>query len=213
MAMDKPIWRRRLFDNVASKGPKGDRGDQGADGERGDPGIQGKTGPQGDQGPQGIAGADSTVPGPQGEQGIAGPKGDKGDTGATGPVGPQGPIGLTGPAGTSGNSGSKGDKGDKGDPGISGVANVNLSVGFGSAALNALILGGTQNITVPLDVTMPNNTYTVKCRAEAGTNLLSMLTFTVLSRSTTSVSIRAQAVGLASIAGVLRVNAYSVTVS
>lgn len=204
MAMDKPIWRRRYFDSLAVKGPKGDRGEVGPQGNSGPVGKDGPPGPSGEpgiQGPKGDQGIAGEV-GPQGLTGPAGPKGDKGDTGSEG---------LTGPAGPQGIQGVKGDTGAQGLPGK--ITSVALTVGYGSASVNALILGGSQNITVPLDTTMPNNTYTVKCRAEAGTNLLSMLTFTVLSRSPNSVNIRVAASGLASVAAVLRVNTYSIVAS
>jgi hypothetical protein len=162
-------------------------------------------GPKGDKGEPGPEGKQ----GIQGEQGIQGPQGEIGETGS---IGPQGIVGSTGPQGPKGDKGDAGATGATGPQGPSGISSATLTIGFGSASLNALVLGGTQNITVPLDVTMPNNTYTVKTRAEAGTNLLAMLTFTVLSRSTTSVSIKAQAVGLASVAAVLRVNAYSLVI-
>ncbi len=199
MSMDNPVWRRRFFDRYNNKGPKGDKGEPGPEGKQG---IQGE---QGIEGPQGEIGETGSI-GPQGIVGSTGPQGPKGDKGEPGVAGAQGIQGIQGPKGDTGATGATGPQGP------SGISSATLTIGFGSASLNALVLGGTQNITVPLDVTMPNNTYIVKTRAEAGTNLLSMLTFTVLSRSTTSVSIRAQAVGLASVAAVLRVNAYSLVI-
>lgn len=100
---------------------------------------------------------------------------------------------------------------------VSGLAGtkptVTLSVGYGTASLNALVLGGTQTVTVTLDQTMPTSAYTVKCRATAGVTVLSMLTFTVLARTTTTVQIRAAATGVASVAAVLHVNAYQTVVT
>lgn len=100
---------------------------------------------------------------------------------------------------------------------VSGIAGtkptVTLSVGYGTASLNALVLGGTQTVTVTLDQAMPTSAYTVKCRASAGVTVLSMLTFAVLARTTTTVQIRAAATGVASVAAVLHVNAYQTVVT
>lgn len=210
MAMDKPIWRRRYFDSLAAKGPKGDRGDSGTQGDTGPQGKAGDTGSEGPTGPAGSKGNTGDI-GPTGSQGIQGSQGVKGDTGVAGPQGVKGDTGATGPQGI---QGVKGDTGLTGAIGpAAALSTVTQTIGFGNATINALILGGTQNITVPLDATMPNTSYIVKCRAVAGTNLLSQLTFTVLTRATNSVSIRVTATGLASVAAMLEVNAHSIVVS
>jgi hypothetical protein len=199
MAMDKPIWRRRLFDNIATKGPRGDRGDKGADGEKGDPGTQGKTGTEGPMGPQGPVGEASTVPGAKGDTGAQGPKGD---TGAASIV-----PGLKGDTGNTGAQGIQGVKGDTGSQGPAGAsATVQEEVGIYN--IPALLLGGNTTVVVPLSGSFVDTNYQVKIRTFAGVNLLSMLSFQVMTKTVNSVTIKITASGLASAAGIMMVDCY-----
>lgn len=207
----------------------------GAAGAQGDPGPPGPAGPQGEPGPAGQNGVPGAAGAP-GSAGDTGPAGARGDTGPVGPVGAKGDTGATGPQGPTGAPGAPADMTrvsaletastaltgrvtalETRIAAVSGIATtkptVTLTVGFGSGSLGALLLGGTQTVTITLDHTMPTSTYTVKTRAINGVTLLSMLTFTVLARTTTTVQIRAQAVGVASLAALMLVDAYQTTVT
>lgn len=200
MSMDNPIWRRRFFDRMVNRGPKGDRGEPGITGPKGDSGNVGSQGPAGPQGEQGIKGD-------RGDQGIPGPKGDKGDTGLQGIQGIKGDTGSQGPKGDTGTQGIQGIQGVKGDTGATGPAGT-IQEEVGIASVPALLLGGSTNIVVPLSNAFPNTTYQVRVRFFSGVNLLSMLSWSEVSRTTSSVTIKVQANGLASVAAIMLVDCY-----
>lgn len=181
-------------------GPQGTKGDQGLIGPKGDTGSDGIQGPKGDTGSQGVKG-DSGI------QGIAGIKGNAGDQGIPGIKGDTGSQGIQG---IKGDTGLQGVKGDTGAQGIKGDTGSSATVQYenGIAALPALILGGSTNIIVPLSGSFPNTTYTYKVRAMSGVSLLTMLTFTEVSRTVNSITVKAQSTGLASVAGLLLIDAY-----
>ena len=222
---------------VGSKGAQGDpgqAGEQGTKGDKGDTGAKGSDGVKGDPGDSGLSAFDiakmngfvgnesewmNSLVGPKGDTGLKGDKGDKGDTGPQGIQGTKGNTGSQGPKGDQGNIGPQGEigpKGDTGSPGIQGPkgdtgnagSNANIQYENGIAALPALLLGGSTNIVVTLSGSFPNTTYVYKLRAMAGVNLLSMLSFTEISKTNNSITIKVQANGLASLAGLLLVDAY-----
>lgn len=89
-----------------------------------------------------------------------------------------------------------------------------LTVGVGAANIGVLLLGGSANVVVPLDVTMPDTSYAVKWRAVAGAQVLSMLTLNgTITKTTTQVTIPVKATGVASVAGVMLVEAYRLSSS
>lgn len=148
-------------------------------------------GPAGPSGPQGLRG-------PSGVDGIQGPAGAKGATGTTGTTGAAGAAGVAGPTGAAGAQGAQGATGPTGAAGPSGT--VNLAIG--SRPVSLLALNGSTNVVVPLSHTMPDTTYRVEMAHSAVVSLASgMLTETA--RTTTSVTIKVTAVGIALAAGTL----------
>jgi hypothetical protein len=157
-------------------------------------------GPQGATGPAGPTGATGDV-GPTGQQGPTGATGlagSKGDTGAAGPTGATGTQGVKGTTGTAGASGVAGPTGSTGTTGATGTANLTI----GAAPVGLLALGGSTTVTVPLSRTMPSATYDVDF-AHSAVVSLSNVTFTNVVKTTTSVTVRVTATGLALAAGTL----------
>lgn len=149
------------------------------------PGPVGATGATGDAGPQGLRG-------PSGVDGVQGPPGAKGATGTTGAAGAAGVVGPTGAAG------AQGATGPTGATGPSGTANLAI----GSRPVSLLALGGNTTVVVPLSHTMPDLTYRVEMAHSAVVSLASgMLTETA--RTTSNVTIKVTAVGVALAAGTL----------
>lgn len=231
------VWRRIQKMNASgignkgvqgekgSTGPQGDKGDQGEPGQDGAAGVKGDPGKTGSSAfdiakSQGFVGNEAewmnSLIGPKGDSGEPGPKGDTGPKGAQGEQGIQGVTGPKGDKGSQGDSGPQGPKGDqglKGDTGIQGVKGdagsaANVQYENGIAALPALLLGGSTNIVVPLSGSFPNTSYTYKTRAMSGTSILTMLVITEVSRTVNSVTVKVQANGLASLAGLLLIDAY-----
>lgn len=147
-------------------------------------------GPQGDPGPQGPAGLPGAhgATGPAGPVGPSGSAGQKGDTGAAGPAGTTGATGSTGPAGPTGPAGT-----------------ANLAIGARPVGL--LALGGSTTVTLQLRRTMPNTGYEVDF-AHSAVVALSDVTYSNVVKTTTSVTVKVTATGLALAAGTLIVLAW-----
>jgi hypothetical protein len=78
----------------------------------------------------------------------------------------------------------------------------------GIVALPALALGASTTLNVTLSGSFPDNNYQVKFRAISGTSALTMLQITSFTKTTNSVSVTIKANGLASLAGLLLVDAH-----
>lgn len=85
---------------------------------------------------------------------------------------------------------------------------TNLQFEMGMAAIPSLLLNSSTTLAVPLSGTFPDTNYVVKSLAIAGTAVLSTLQVTSVTKSVSSLSITVKANGLATVAGVLIVNAY-----
>ncbi len=81
----------------------------------------------------------------------------------------------------------------------------------GIIALPALALGGSTTVTVNLSGSFPDNTYQIKFRALSGTSVLAMIQIVSFTKNTNSVNVTVKANGLASLAGLLLVDAYKLT--
>lgn len=134
----------------------------------------GPVGPAGAQGLRGLSGVD----GVQGAAGVAGPQGPAGPAGAASVV--PGPAGATGPAGPSGTA--------------------NLAIG--ARPIPLLALGGNTSVVVPLSRTLPSTTYRVALAHSAVVDLTKVV-LEVTTKTTTSVTVKVTATGLALAAGTL----------
>lgn len=81
----------------------------------------------------------------------------------------------------------------------------------GAVALPSLLLNGSTSVVVPLSGSFPTTTYQVRRRAVAGVTVLSTLTFSETSRTVSSITYTVTASGLATAAGLLLVDAYSLS--
>jgi hypothetical protein len=105
-----------------------------------------------------------------------------------------------------------------GDAGVRAALNIQQEVG--AAAIGIILLGGSSTVNVTLTGAFPDTNYNVKVRAVAGTSVLSMLRVTnvvktagILANPATgqtmvpaTVAVTLQAVGVASLAGVVLVD-------
>jgi hypothetical protein len=78
-----------------------------------------------------------------------------------------------------------------------------------AASIPALVLGGTASVTATFKNSFPNLSYVPKWRAFAGVTVLGTLTATETARTVNSITYTIAAPGLATAAGVLLVDAYS----
>lgn len=92
------------------------------------------------------------------------------------------------------------------------VTSVTLQEETGSIAIPALLLGGSTSVTITMSGSFADLTWIPKRRAIAGASVLSTLTFTETARTVNSITYTVTA-GVASIAGVLLVDGYKLTVA
>jgi hypothetical protein len=92
------------------------------------------------------------------------------------------------------------------------ITSVTLQEETGSIALPALLLGGSTSVTVAMSGSFPDLTWIPKRRAIAGASVLSTLTFAETARTVNSITYTVTA-GVASLAGVLLVDGYKLTVA
>lgn len=76
------------------------------------------------------------------------------------------------------------------------------NLAIGARPITALVLNGNTTITIPLSRTMPNDQYQVAF-AHSAVAALSSVTFTNVVKTTTSVTVKVNSVGLAIVAGTL----------
>lgn len=127
-----------------------------------------------------------------------GPAGDRGPAGADGAQGLRGPSGVDGVQGPAGKDGAPGTAGARGPAGPSGTANLAV----GARPVTALVLGATATVTVPLSRALPDTTYRVEMAHSAIVTLAAGM-LTEVSRTTSSVTVRVTAVGVAIAGGTL----------
>lgn len=132
------------------------------------------------------------TPGPAGPQGLRGPSGMDGVQGQPGPAGPAGPAGRDGVDGKAGAAGKDGAAGPAGT--------ANLSVG--ARPVGALLLGASTPTTVPLSRAMPDTNYRPEVAHSAIVNLAAGM-LEVTGKTTTTVTVKVTAVGIALAAGTL----------
>lgn len=180
--------------DTGATGPAGPTGETGAKGDRGEVGPTGPTGLQGSTGPAG----------PKGDTGAQGVAGTPGATGATGAKGDVGPTGATGPTGLTGATGATGATGPAGPTGPTGPQGITAS--FGSASVQAMLLGATQTITVTLSPAQPDANYT-PIVTYSGTALLGTADYTVTAQTATTVTVQLKAGIAVSAGGTLKVAA------
>lgn len=123
---------------------------------------------------------------------MPGPAGERGSAGADGAQGLRGPSGVDGVQGPAGKDGAPGATGARGPAGPSGTANLAV----GARPVTALVLGATATVTVPLSRTLPDTTYRVEMAHSAIVSLAAGM-LTEVSRTTSSVTVRVTAVGVA----------------
>lgn len=90
-------------------------------------------------------------------------------------------------------------------------AGMNMTQAVGLAPVNALLAGASQTnivVTFTNGASFPNTSYRARTRAYSGVSVLSALTIVETSRTTTSITFTATATGVATLAGLILVDAY-----